>query len=385
MFGRAIKLFTVFGFEVRLDPSWFLLAFLITWTLAVGFFPFTVPGLPQSTYWWMGVAGAIGLFVSIVWHELSHSLVARHYDLAMRGITLFVFGGVAEMEHEPATARSEFLMAVAGPASSVVFSAICYGLFQAGRDAWPVVVTGVLAYLAWINIILAIFNMIPAFPLDGGRVLRAALWHYKGNLKWATRVSAAIGGGFGVLLMILSVWQLFMGNFIGAIWWFLIGLFIRNASRMSYQQLMIRQALEGEPVRRFMRTEPITVSPDISVAELVEDYFYRHHYKMFPVVSDSHLVGCVSAADVKEVPREQWAMHRVSELNKPCSLENTIAPDTDAVKALAKMNESDRTRLMVVEGDRLVGIVSLRDLLGFLAMKMDLESNNGESVPLPTR
>ncbi len=378
-----MKLFTVFGFEVKLDASWLILAFLITWTLAVGFFPFTAPGLAMSTYWWMGVAGALGLFLSIIWHELSHSLVARHYGLPMRGITLFIFGGVAEMENEPANAKSEFLMAIAGPISSVVFAGICYLLFLAGALRWPVPVRAVLAYLAWINVVLAIFNMVPAFPLDGGRVLRAALWKWKGNLTWATRVSSRIGGGFGILLMALSVFQLFTGNLVGAIWWFLIGMFIRNASQVSYRQLLIRQALEGEPVRRFMRPDPVTVSPNISVKELVDDYVYRHHYKMFPVVDHSKLVGCISTEEIKEVPREEWDRHTVQEVVKPCSRETMVTPDTDAVNALARMSKTEKSRLMVVDGDRLVAVVALKDLLNFLALKMDLEYDDTRDVPVP--
>ncbi|MDX2151635.1 MAG: site-2 protease family protein [Bryobacteraceae bacterium] len=375
MFTRGFKLFTIFGFEIRLHPSWLLLAFLVTWTLALGFFPFQNPGLPRATYWAMGVAGAAGLFVSIVWHELAHSLVARRYNIPMRGITLFIFGGVAEMEREPDTAKSEFLMAIAGPISSILLGGICYLLYAAGVNTWRESVTGVLAYLAWINVVLALFNMVPAFPLDGGRVLRAALWHYKGSLPKATRIASRIGGAFGILLMILSVFQLFSGNFIGAVWWFLIGMFVRNASEMSYRQVLVRQALEGEPVSRFMQTDVVAVTPDLSVSHLVDNYVYRYHHKVFPVVAagDSRLLGCISTDEIKTVPREQWDDRRVEDLVRPCSLDNTIPPEADAVKALAKMSKNQQSRLMVVERGKLVAIVALKDLLGFLALKLDLE------------
>jgi Zn-dependent protease/predicted transcriptional regulator len=375
MFGKGITLFKLFGFEVRVDASWLFLALLITWSLAVGYFPYRYAGLPGADYWWMGILSALGLFGSIVVHELSHSLVARRYNLQMKGITLFIFGGVAEMAEEPRDAKTEFRMAIAGPITSILIGCALSILYAAGRDTWPVPVAAVIGYLAWINLVLAAFNLIPAFPLDGGRVLRSALWYWKGNLASATRIASAIGSGFGILLMVLAVWQLFTGNFIGAMWWFLIGLFLRGAAETSYRQLVIRQTLAGEPVRRLMSSDPVTVTPDTSIEDLVEDYIYKRHFKMFPVVAEGsdRLAGCVTTVDVKKIPRNEWPVHRVEEVLHPCSDENTVSPDTDAVKALAKITKSGQSRLMVVDHERLVGIISLKDLMSFLAAKMDLE------------
>ncbi len=382
MFGKRIKLFKLFGFEVRIDASWLIIAALVLWSLAVGLFPYWYPGLPAGTYWWMGAIGAAGLFGSIIVHELFHSLVARRYGMPMRGITLFVFGGIAEMEHEPQSAKAEFMMAIAGPLASIGIGFVFYGLTLAGRDVWPIPVLGIVAYLAWINWILAAFNLIPAFPLDGGRVLRAALWHFKGDLPRATRIASGVGATFGVILMVLGVFQLFTGNFIGAVWWFLIGLFIRGASQMSYQQVLVRAALEGEPVRRFMNTQPITVAPDTSVEELVEDYIYRYHHRMYPVVGPSQeLIGCVSTEQVKSVPRNQWGQHRVEEILQPCSVRNTISPDVDAASVLAKMSKTGTSRLMVVDQGRLLALVSSRDLTRFLSTKLELEGYPGAEVP----
>jgi Zn-dependent protease len=376
MFGKSIRLFSLFGFEVKVDASWAIIAFLVTWSLAEGFFPMRVRGLAGSTYWWMGVAGAIGLFLSIVFHELCHSLVARRFGLAMRGITLFIFGGVAEMAGEPPSPKAEFLMALAGPLASIALAAGCYGAFVSAAGAWPVPITEVLYYLAFINGLLAAFNLIPAFPLDGGRLLRAALWSWKHNIRWSTRIASAIGSGFGVFLIVLGIYAAaFRGNFIGGMWWFLIGLFLRNASQASYQQLLVRRALEGEQVRRFMRPDPVTVPSYISLRELVEDYIYRYHYKMFPVVRESRLVGCVTTDEVKNFPRDEWDRHSVQEVATGCSKGNTVSPDTDAVQALATMNRTGNTRLMVIEDGRLVGIVSLKDLLAFLSLKIDLEGH----------
>ena len=214
-------------------------------------------------------------------------------------------------------------------------------------------------------------------------MLRSALWYWRGNLSSATRIASSIGSGFGILLMVLAVWQLFAGNFIGAMWWFLIGLFLRGAAESSYRQLMMRQALEGEPVRRLMNSDPVTVTPETSIENLVEDYIYKRHFKMFPVVApgSERLAGCVTTSDVKKIPRGEWPMHRVQEVLHPCSEDNTVSPDTDAVKAFAKISKSGQSRLMVVDHERLVGVISLKDLMAYLAAKLDLEGDRWHGAP----
>lgn len=374
MFGRGIHLFTVFGFSVRLDPSWFIVAVLATSNLATQLFPAQNPGLPRSTYWAMGIAGALLLFASVVVHELAHSLVARRYGVPMRGITLFLFGGVAEMTSEVPSPKAEFWIAIAGPAMSLAIAAAGWGLSLAGAGlGLPVPVLGVLAYLGAINAMLVAFNMVPAFPLDGGRVLRSILWHWKGSLRRATRISSQIGSGFGFLLIAAGILFVIQGNWSG-IWFFLLGLFLRNAAQMSYQQLLLRRAFEGEPVSRFMQADPVTVPRQVSISELVQDYIYRHHFKMYPVLDDAgRLIGCVTARQVKELPREEWDGTTVGALARRCGPENTVRPDTDAMSALSAMSRTGASRLMVADGDRLLGILTLKDLLRFFSLKMELE------------
>jgi Zn-dependent protease/CBS domain-containing protein len=382
MFGRRVTLFKMFGFAVRVDASWLIIAVLITWSLAVGMFPPLYPGLSKGEYWTMGVLGALLLFVSIVVHELAHSLVARRHGLAMKGITLFIFGGVAEMESEPPNAKAEFLMAAAGPLTSIVIGAVFYVLAWAARGVWPLAAVGVLSYLGWINWILAAFNLVPAFPLDGGRILRSALWHWKGNLWRATRIASNIGSGFGILLVAFGVYRLLVGDFIGAVWWFLIGMFLRGAAQGSYQQLMVQRMLQGEPIRRFMNTNPVTVSPAISLEELVEHYIYKYHYKMFPVVNDSHeLLGCITTKQVKAIPRDEWNQYSVQAVMQPYNPGDAVTPDTDSVEALAIMNRSRSSRLMVVEGGHLIAVLALKDLLDYLSSKLEME---GGSSKLPS-
>jgi Zn-dependent protease/predicted transcriptional regulator len=373
VFGKSYPLFKLLGFEVRIDLTWLILAVLITWSLATGLFPAYFGGLSQRSYWLMGVAGAVGLLFSIVFHELSHSLVARMFGLPIKGITLFIFGGVAEMDDEPPSAKAEFLMAAAGPLASIVLAFALYGIFKLGTASdWQLAIAGVIGYLAYLNGLLAVFNLVPAFPLDGGRMLRAALWGWQSNFRSATRIAAAIGAGFGWVLIGLGVLAVLSGNFIGGMWWSLIGMFLRGAAHMSYRQVLMRQALQGEPVRRFMNTTPVTVPSGISVQQFIEEYVYKYHFEMFPVVDDSRLLGWVSTREVKSIPRDDWGFRRVGDIYQPASSDNSISPETDTVKALSIMNHTGRTRLMVVDRDKVVGILTLKDLMKFLSLKVDL-------------
>ena len=377
MIGAKIPLFRLFGFQINIDFSWFLLAVLITWSLAAGLFPSLHEGFDTTTYWVMGVAGALGLFASIILHELGHALVARRYGVQMGGITLFIFGGVAEMNDEPPGPIAELFIAIAGPIVSLLLGvlALLVSMLETTLGL-PAPVAGVIAYLGWVNTLLVVFNCIPAFPLDGGRVLRAILWRRRGDLRSATKITADIGAAFGIVLISLGVFSALLGNLIGGVWWFLLGMFLRGAAQMSYRQVVFRRALEGERVSHFMRHDPVTVDPDLSIRDLVEDVLYTHQYKLYPVV-DSHadLRGCVTLDAVKDLPREQWDDHRVEDILMPCSDANTIDPDADAMDALTRLNTNDTTRLMVVRDGTLVGMLALRDLLGFLSMKIDLEGN----------
>ena len=374
MFGKRITLFKLLGFEVRIDLSWIVIAVLIAWSLSTGLFPFYYKNLSTETYWAMGIIAAVGLFISIIVHEFSHSLVARHYGMPMKGITLFIFGGVAEMEEEPPSPKVELLMAGVGPLSSIAIAVFFYWISLLGKTiGWGEPINGVVEYLAVINALLAGFNLLPAFPLDGGRVLRAALWHWKRNVRWATRVSSQVGSGFGILLIVLGIFNVFRGNFIGGMWWFLIGMFLRGAAKMSYRQLMTREALEGEKVQRFMNPNPVTVAPTTTIEEFVEDYVYKYHFKMFPVANSGRAIGCITTKQVKEVPREQWRDVTVSELALECTPDTTVKPDDDAIRAISLMRRTGGSRLVVIEDDRLVGVVSLKDMLHFLSLKVDLD------------
>lgn len=374
MFGKRIKLFKLFGFEVRIDASWVFIAVLIAWSLAAGYFPNRYKNLSPQSYWVMGVAGVFGLFFSIVFHEMCHSLVAVRFGIPMKGITLFIFGGVSEMDQEPPNPWAEFTMAIMGPVSSIFLGVVSYGIYSQGmRSSWPVTVTGVVHYFAWMNALLAGFNLLPAFPLDGGRVLRSILWAVKKDFRWATRLSSGIGSTFGFIMVALGLLSVLRGDLLGGIWWSLIGLFLQNSAKMSYRQIVVRKALEGERVRRFMVADPLTVAPSITVQQLVEDYIYKYHFKMFPVVDRDKLVGCITTKQLQEIPSEEWGKKTVGELTTQCSTENTIAPEADAMEALSKMSRTGLSRLIVIDHGQMAGVITLKDMLKFLSLKLDLE------------
>jgi len=374
MFGRRFKVFSLLGFDVRVDASWTVLALLVTWTLAAGYFPHQIPGLRTLTYWLMGAAGALGLFVSIVLHEMSHSLVARHYGLPMKGITLFIFGGVAEMGNEPERPRTEFLMAIVGPLASFAIAAVCFAFTRlVGETPTANIATAVLAYLALINLALGIFNLIPAFPLDGGRVLRALLWAWKGNLNQATRLSSQIGGFFGLAMVFFGVMRLISGNFIGGLWMMMIGMFLRNAAAASYEHLLVHRLLDHQPVRRLMHEDVITVPPRLTLDGFVEDFLVRSHHRMYPVVEDDHLLGTITLEEVRRVPRAEWPTTTVGAVMHACEPTELVSPDADAARALEAVRQARMQRLLVVDQDRLLGVLSARDILDFLTVKMSLD------------
>jgi len=370
---RRIPLVTLLGFQIRFDLTWLILVALVVWSLSAGYFPASYADLPTSTYVWMGIVGAIGLFASIVLHELAHSWVGRRLGMQIHGITLFVFGGAAELAEEPKSARTEFLMAAAGPLASILL-AILFQLLAMALDGseGPTPISGVLHYLAGINLILAAFNLLPAFPLDGGRILRAALWGWRGNVVWATRVAAGIGGAIGLGLMVLGILSVIGGNFVGGMWSVLIGLFIRSAASASQQQLVARHMLQDIPVARIMARSPITVAPDDPVERAVE-LFLTHNVKFLPVVEDGRPVGHIGLREVKALSPTDRLQRRVREGMTPLSPDSSIAPGADAAAALAQMQRTGLTRLLVVEGGRLAGVICLKDLLDQLSLRSELK------------
>lgn len=374
MFGARWRLFRLFGIPFYLDISWLVILALLTWTLTDSFSR-QLPDLRATSYWTMGLIAAVSFFICIVLHEMGHALVARRLGMPVKGITLFMFGGVAELGGEPRTAMSEFAMAIAGPVVSVLLAILFWaGSFIGANSGWNPATVMVLEYLAVINVVVLGFNLVPAFPLDGGRVLRSILWGISGNLRQATYWASLAGQAFAWFLIAMGIIEVFAGHFLNGLWIGLIGLFLRSAAQGGYQQVLIKQALEGEKVRLFMNTEPIIVPPNLDLQHWVEDYVYRHHRKSFPVAANGHLEGLVTTRDLAKYPREEWNQHTVSELMRTDLNAVSIEPDAEALDALRKMERTGSSRLLVAEGNHLVGIVSLKDLMRLLKLKMGFET-----------
>lgn len=366
--------FEIFGFKVQLNFSWVFLALLVTWSLAKGYFPTHYLGLDTSTYWWMGAAGTVGLFGSLLFHELAHSFVARQQGMSFKNVTLYVFGGVAQMEEEPPTPKADFLMAIAGPLASFALSAACYLALQAGYASnLPLAALGIFGYLAFMNSLVGGFNLIPAFPLDGGRVLRAGLWHWTKDLRRATRPACLAGVTFGFALMMVGIFHGVTGNFMVGVWWFILGLFLREAAKTSYYALVVRIKLERATIRNFMTLNLDTVSSHLSIDELVKEHVYRSLHDIYPVLEDSRLLGYVSSKQIIKIPRDEWTHLTVHDVTVPCSAENTVDINMEAPAALSLMTRTGNSRLLVTDGERLAGTLALKDLMKLLTLKLNFE------------
>ena len=371
---RNIHLSTILGIPIDLNYSWFIIFFLITWTLAQGYFPNVVPFAPVYVYWTLSAAVALLFFVSLLAHELSHSIVAMNHGLPINGITLFLFGGVAKMDEEPKTPAVEFKMAVAGPLCSMGLSIVFYLI---GRIffllKFPALIVAASDYLSFINLAVGIFNLIPGFPLDGGRILRAALWNLFGDMKKATRIASSFGKGFAYLLMGLGLLYLFYGVVVSGIWLILIGFFLQEAASSSYIQMELKKCLAGTRVRKIMSENVVTVHENTTLLSLVDDYFFKYRFTSFPVLSDEGaIVGLAVIHVVKDVPRELWPNTMVREVMFPIKNNFVISPSADVCDALTQMAGNGVGRLLVIHDKKLAGIISQRDVMRLFEFREDL-------------
>jgi len=373
--SRSIPLFRVFGIPIRLDPTWFIIFALVAWTLAAAYFPTTFRGFDRHVYWIMGAVASLMLFFSVLVHELGHSYAAQRLDIPVKSITLFLFGGISETMDEPRNARAEWIMTVAGWGISLVLALVCFGASKliTGTSQASLATFAVVRYLAWINLLLFIFNGLPGLPLDGGRLLRASIWYFTGNIQKATYIASTTGSFFGILLIAGGVLMLFTGNLVGGMWFILIGFFLRNGAKSSYQQLVFRRALEGVHVADVMAQDVVSVPAEISVEQAVNDYFLRYHYHSFPVMDDGdRLAGIISLHDIRGVDRDKWRDTRVRDIANRNVLDLALHKDDDLMDAVSRMTRYEVGRLPVVDDGHMIGIVSRRDIMHRLSTKTDL-------------
>lgn len=367
--SKGIKLFRIFGIQISVDYTWFIVFGLVAWSLSYGYFPYHYKGLERSTYLLMGLVSALLLFACVLIHEISHSYTSNKLGLVVKDITLFIFGGVAQLTKEPDDAIEELKIAIAGPVSSGVLAAVFWLISKLPVLEGHPILFAVASYLAMINTMLLVFNMIPGFPLDGGRVLRALWWMKTGDVDSATKLASRIGKGFAVFLILAGFLQIAVGNFTGGIWSVLIGVFLQQAAQSGYQQLVLKNALNGVLVRELMSTGVITVDELIPIEDVVEHYFFKYHYASFPVTSGTRPVGIITLNQIRLLDKAKWASTAVKDVMHRLTPQDVLSPDDSALEATTKMAGNSIGRFPVIAAGMVVGMVSRSDIIKLLELK----------------
>ncbi|SRR5579884_1119530 len=366
----SFKLGRVAGIEVGIHYTWLFAFLLIAWSLAGGFFPANYPGWDAGTYWVLGIVCALALFAAVLVHELSHSLVAISRGQAVRSITLFIFGGVSNLESEAEAPQDEFLISIVGPVTSFVLAGVFWLLLHAVSPRNSPL-GAALSYLAFINLLLGVFNLVPGFPLDGGRVLRSIIWATTGSLRRATDIASFVGQGVGFLLILWGVSRLFGGDFLGGLWIAFIGWFLNNAAEATRQQQVLREDLRGIRVAEVMNPHPPLTGPETTVQEFVFDRVLREGERAVLVADQGALLGIVSITDAKSLPQQDWATTPVRAIMTPTPLK-TVSADDDLNGALKLLVEGTLNQLPVLRAGQVVGLLSRSDVLRFLQLREEL-------------
>lgn len=364
-----VQIARVFGIPIYLHFSWVVIFALIVWTLATGYFPAQYPDLPASSYWAKGLVASLLFFVSILLHELGHALVARRFGLRTQSITLFVFGGVARLEKDPEDGRSEFWMAVAGPVVSVALAGLFF--LASSLPALGPSSQAVSRYLAFINLVVGLFNLIPAFPLDGGRILRGLLWRSAGKAR-ATRVAAGAGTYFAFFMIAVGVGSLLMNNPVGGIWYILIGWFLKEASAGAYQRARLDDTLAGVTVEDAMLRDVATLPAQISLEEAARDHFLHTGYGGYPVVRGENVVGLLCLKDILRLPPHERVTTSVQGAMLPLDERIVIDPKAPLLTAMGRMVEAGTGRLIVMEGGRLAGLLTMNAVVRQVRVREEL-------------
>jgi Zn-dependent protease len=372
----GIPIGKLFGISLRLHYSWFFIFALITWALAANYFPSTQPSWSLSMKIGAGLITSFLFFGSVLFHELMHSLVALREGIQIQSITLFILGGVSQMTGEPKTARDEFRMAIAGPVSSLVLGGIFLGIYFALRSNTAVAAQFVAAisfYLGFINILLGAFNLIPGFPLDGGRVLRSLLWWRGKNLQSATKIASNVGRAFGFLFIFGGIWLIFSGYFFDGIWLALIGWFLESAAVGSYRQTLLQDMLKGHVASDVMSQDCMVVPPDITVEKLVNENVLTSGRRCFPVTSDGRVEGLVTMHNIRSVPRDHWGTELVRDAMTPLDSIKSVEPNEDLNVVLQMMAQDDINQIPVIYQGKIVGVVGRDNIINFINTRAELQ------------
>jgi len=346
---------------------------LILLILSTGYMPFNYPGLSAITYWIIGLIATIMLFASVLFHELCHSIVARRYGLPIARITLFFFGGVSEMTEEPQDPSIELKMAAAGPVSSLLLAAI-FGIayYSTSSLQMPPQINAPLEYGFWINTFLAGFNLLPGFPMDGGRILRASLWLWRKDLVGATKIAVRIGVWLAYLMIAIGILLTFVGLWPTGIWLVFIGFFLRSGAESSLRHTLINKALLGISIGAIMTKNVKTIEPDISIDLFVNEYLLQYRHEVYPVLKDGKILGLASIQDAKQIPKDRWKTTSIKDIIRPTEKIVMVRPDREAIDALMKMSKHDVGQVLVVVDGDLLGIVTHSDILQVVKAKTEL-------------
>ncbi|MBM3135262.1 MAG: CBS domain-containing protein [Chloroflexi bacterium] len=366
----SVKLGRILGIPVGLHVSWFLVFGLVTWSLAAGYFPPEYPNLPAGAYWVLGAVTSLLFFGSVMAHELGHSIVALRHQIPVRGITLFIFGGVAQIGREPQNPGAEFRIAIAGPSISLALAIGFGGLWLLDRVV-PYLAAPSL-WLARINLLLAAFNMIPGFPLDGGRVLRAIIWRITGSFHRATQVATFTGQLAAFGFMGVGVFMMLGGNFFNGLWLIFIGWFLQNAAASSYAQVNLQQSLRGVTVTQVMSRDCPLVSSRLPLQQLVEEKILTGGRRCFFVAENGQLRGMLTLSDVAKVPRADWTQITTGQVMVPWERMIRVQPNTELLAALQTMDDANVNQVPVVEGDKIAGMLSREQVLHYLRVRTEL-------------
>lgn len=381
MFTVRWKLFRIYGMPIRVDASWLIILALVTWLLATHVFVL-IPHLGPVLAWAVSLGTALAYFVCILLHELGHAVMAKRRGMPIRGITLFLLGGVAELGDEPERAGDEFWLAIAGPVVSAVLAILFWGLaFLSVALHGTLLLRLFLLVMACVNSAVLVFNMVPAFPLDGGRVLRSILWRWRGDLRWATYYAATLGTGFGYTLIAAAAYFfIFPKPYFGwdsCLWSVVIGWFVISAARSSYEQVILRETLQGEQVAHLMHQAPLPVEATVDLRTWVTQYVRRFHRTVFPVIlPDGRLAGVITTRALTQFPRRQWAKRTVGDVMRKNLRGLTITPAANGLTALLRMQRHGLRRLFVIEEGRLLGIITAKDLLSFVENRSASEARH---------
>jgi Zn-dependent protease/CBS domain-containing protein len=368
----AINAFSIGGIRIRIDLSWFIAFFLFAWMLSSGYFPLWVPDYPGFSYWFVGTVSSLALFACVLVHELSHCLVARKLGTPVRRITLFIFGGVSEMaQSHSSSPMAEFLTTIAGPLSSLALGLIFFATAVLVEGTVGRLSFQMLRYLSNVNFVLAAFNLIPGFPLDGGRVLRSYLWHRTGNLRQATKSASRVGEIFAISLMALGVLFVLKTYIIPGVWLILVGLFLKYSAETEHRSFELRFGLRGMKIGDIM-TPAIAVDSSMTISELVNDYVFHYHYRTFPVVDHGRFSGMVDVRSIKAVPPNNWPTTPIGGFLTEPSAYCVLEPDIDATDALRTMMTRNCSKAPIVRNGILLGILTQSDLFKLVSLRRDI-------------